>query len=230
MMSGEGSTAAGSVSLPFAQSVNDVRSSLERFGNKSDNPGLELRIRYTLDALNAMGVAIPGSGTCDPRGAVPRTGPLRRSPCRLRPSLRSSCRCRGTRLRLDWVPRVCRRAKIPKVELCWGLASGVPVELAATQVPKTATGFIGNTALLLVTGSAGWVGGDVGDVEYWAYEPVRHVYTIGIAGLRIVDRAWVRGQRRDRIRGRGATERQGPAKVVEHLNSCRLLMPSHHID
>lgn len=56
-----GTTAAGSmIGLPVAQSVNDVRSSLERFGNESLNAGQELRIRYSLDALNAMSVYLAG--------------------------------------------------------------------------------------------------------------------------------------------------------------------------
>jgi VWFA-related protein len=60
VMSGEGiDPSAGSV-IPFSRSVQAVRAGLERFGNNPRGLDQELRIRYTLDALNAMGVYLAG--------------------------------------------------------------------------------------------------------------------------------------------------------------------------
>jgi VWFA-related protein len=57
--SSAGSAAAGP-SIPFSGGVSAVRSSLERFGNGNSSLDQELRVRYTLDALNALAVYLAG--------------------------------------------------------------------------------------------------------------------------------------------------------------------------
>jgi VWFA-related protein len=50
----------GGVAVPFASSVAMTRSSLNRFANETGSFDNELRIRYTLDALNALAVYLDG--------------------------------------------------------------------------------------------------------------------------------------------------------------------------
>lgn len=50
----------GGVQVPFASSVASTRASLNRFSNESGDLDQELRIRYTIDALNALGVYLAG--------------------------------------------------------------------------------------------------------------------------------------------------------------------------
>jgi VWFA-related protein len=62
-MSGGGSAEGlrlGGVMVALPSAVAETRSSLDRFANESESFGQELRIRYTLDALNALAVYLDG--------------------------------------------------------------------------------------------------------------------------------------------------------------------------
>lgn len=50
----------GGIKVPFQSNVAAIRASLNRFANEPDDFDHELQIRYTLDALNAMGVYLAG--------------------------------------------------------------------------------------------------------------------------------------------------------------------------